>query len=401
MWGVKPHAYLRKGGTMVSFSDRVKGVVWGTAFGDALGAVVEKLTRAEIKEKYGRVETTKLDWWKADWSDADRLGRMRGSGIITDDTLMTLALMNVYATERRHLDAYDMANEFVKEIAFRPRYIPELGKEALIMDRLFYPEKHIFNRHVLANCEPREGGYGNMVNCGAAMYIAPIGVVNAGNPKAAYDEAILFASGHQVSYGLEAAGVLASCVAKAFEPDVTVDDIVETALRYAKDGTKRAIEHLCKVAVTMRGQKDDKDEVVRQFHEAIAPYSPMGDDVARNINKVGIPSNHYTPSRLFSIEELPIALAYIVLHEGDFLEAIKDGVSSGRDTDSIGVMIGAILGAMQGVQVIPADEIEQIEKVNKQSIERNVEHFTEVAAEIIRTDLGQNERRQQQLKTIL
>ena len=96
---------------------------------------------------------------------------MRGEGIVTDDTLMTLALMNVYCIERRHLDAYDLANEFVKEISFRPKYIPEFGKEAMVMDSLFYPEKHIFNRHVLANCEPREGGYGNMVNCGAAMYI--------------------------------------------------------------------------------------------------------------------------------------------------------------------------------------------------------------------------------------
>src|SRR5690606_15354167 len=125
--------------------------------------------------------------------------RMRGEGIVTDDTLMTLALMRVYGTERRHLDAYDMGNEFVKEIAFRNVYVPELGRETTILERLFYPEKYIFIRHVLANCEPREGGIGNMVNCGAAMYIAPVGVVNAGDPKAAYDEAILFVMGHQSS----------------------------------------------------------------------------------------------------------------------------------------------------------------------------------------------------------
>ena len=34
-----------------------------------------------------------------------------------------------------------------------------------------------------------------MINCGAAMYIAPIGIVNACNPKAAYDEAISFCTG--------------------------------------------------------------------------------------------------------------------------------------------------------------------------------------------------------------
>ncbi|ULL13840.1 ADP-ribosylglycohydrolase family protein [Paenibacillus sp. H1-7] len=385
---------------MISFADRVKGVVFGTAFGDAMGAVVEKMTYSQIKEKYGRVETTRTKWWKADWPETARLGRMRGQGIITDDTLMTLALMNVYCTERRHLDAYDMANEFVKEIGFRPRYIPELGREALILDRLFYPEKHIFNRHVLANCEPREGGYGNMVNCGAAMYIAPVGVVNACNPKAAYDEAILFASGHQISYGLEAAGVLACCVAKAFEPGVNVQDIVDTALRYAKDGTKRAIQDLCEKAMELRPVKQERDRVVQAFHEAIARYSPMGDDVNRSMDKLGIPSNHYTPSRLFSIEELPMALAYIVLHDGDLLEAVKDGVSSGRDTDSIGVMIGAILGAMHGVAAIPADEISTLEEANKQDMDTQCSRFIEAAAAILKEDLEFSERRQQQLRSI-
>ncbi|KPV60972.1 crystallin [Paenibacillus sp. A3] len=383
---------------MLSFADRVKGVVFGTAYGDAMGAVVEKMTYGQIKEKYGRVETTKTKWWKADWPETARLGRMRGQGIVTDDTLMTLALMNVYCTERRHLDAYDMANEFVKEIAFRPRYIPEFGREALILDRLFYPEKHIFNRHVLANCEPREGGYGNMVNCGAAMYIAPVGIVNACNPKGAYDEAILFASGHQISYGLEAAGVMASCVAKAFEPGVTVHDVAETAVYYAKDGTKRAIYALCEKALLLQADKADRDKVVHALHEVMAVYSPMRDDVNRSIDKVGIPSNHYTPSRLFSIEELPLALAYMVLHDGDFLEAVKDGVSSGRDTDSIGVMIGAILGAMQGARAIPVDEIAVLEEVNKQDMAGSCDRFTEAAAAIIQEDLELNSKRQKFLE---
>lgn len=386
---------------MISFADRVKGVVYGTAYGDAMGAVVEKMTFQAIHEKYGRVETAMTKWWKADWPETARLGRMRGQGIVTDDTLMTLALMNVYCTEQRHLDAYDVANEFVKEIAFRPRYIPELGKEALILDRLFYPEKHIFNRHVLANCEPREGGYGNMVNCGAAMYIAPVGIVNACNPKGAYDEAILFASGHQVSYGLEAAGVMACCVAKAFEPSASVADVADTALRYAKDGTKRAIYDLCETASTLKSVKEDREQVVRRFHEAIGSYSPMGDDVNRSIDKVGIPSNHYTPSRLFSIEELPLALAYIVLHDGDLQEAVKDGVSSGRDTDSIGVMIGAILGALHGVQAIPGEEITVLEEVNKQDIEQHCSRFIKAAESIIQQDLAVNCLRQRQLLSIM
>src|SRR4030095_15641603 len=117
-----------------------------------------------------------------------------------------------------------------------PRYIPEMEREALLVERLFYPVKWIYQRHQLSSVDPRQGGVGNMVNCGAAMYIAPIGVANACDPKAAYDEAIAFASGHQQSFGLEAAGVLAAAVAAAFVPGTTLDTVIKETLAVAKDG---------------------------------------------------------------------------------------------------------------------------------------------------------------------
>jgi ADP-ribosylglycohydrolase len=380
---------------MSDFRDRVRGVVAGVALGDAMGAPVEKLTFAQIRRQYGKVESIMTRWYKADWDAEARLGRMRGEGIVTDDTLMTLALMRVYGTERRHLDAYDMGNEFVKEIAFRNVYVPELGRETTILERLFYPEKYIFIRHVLANCEPREGGIGNMVNCGAAMYIAPVGVVNAGDPKAAYDEAILFAMGHQSSYGLEAAGVLAACVAKAMEPGCTVREVLDAALALAKDGTRLAIEACLDAADRLKKQGSwSHEEAVGRLHEALLPYSPMGDDVHRHIDKVGKPSNHYAPSRLGSIEELPMALAFIHLHDGALYPAMSDGVSSGRDTDSIGVMIGAILGAMHGVRAIRREDLEQLDRANRFDLMAASDAFAEVAREIIRRDLDKLKRRE-------
>jgi ADP-ribosylglycohydrolase len=376
---------------MVNFVDRVKGVLISTALGDALGAPVEKLSYQEIKETYGRVESLKTKWYKEDLGYDAHKGKKRGNGIVTDDTLMTLALCNVYNIEKRHLDAYDMANEFVKEMAFRKRYIPEFDREDMIIERLFYPEKHIFLRHTLANCEPREGGYGNMINCGAAMYIAPVGIVNAGNPKAAYDEAILFAMGHQTSYGLEAAGVLAACVAKAFVPGVTVEEIVKTAIEFAKDGTKEAIVAVTNAAKELKGKNASIDEVVATFHEAILPYSPMGDDVSRKMEKVGVPSNHYTPSRLGSIEELPIALGFILYNDGAYYQSIYDGINSGRDTDSIGVMIGVILGAMYGTAVIDAEDISLLESSNRLQFTTISENFADSAEAIIKNDLAKAE----------
>lgn len=372
----------------MTFEERVKAVFISTAYGDALGATIEKLSRTEIREQYGYVTSLETDWYKDKLGTDATLGKQRGHGIATDDTLMTLALCRVYETERRHLDAYDVANEFVKEIAFRKTFIPEFQREGLIIDRLFYPEKHIFLRHTLANCEPREGGLGNMVNCGAAMYIAPIGIVNAGNPLAAYNEAILFASGHQVSYGLEAAGVLAACVAKAFEPNVTVDEIIETALALAKDGTKAAIEAVVARAKALKEDDVSYEQVVAALHEAIAPFSPMGDDVHRKLEKVGVPSNHYTPSRLFSIEELPLALAFIIYNDGAYAKSIQDGINSGRDTDSIGVMVGVILGALHGMKDVVEADVALLAHANRIDFDDVSTRFAQVAKDIIARDIA-------------
>ena len=368
---------------LTQFKDKARAVLYSTAYGDALGAPVEKLTHEEIKAKYGRVTTINTEWYKSSWKDNPR---RRGNGIVTDDTLMTIALMNIYNENQRHLDAWDMAKGMVKEIAFKKIYIPEMDREDFLIERLFYPEKWIFIRSALVNACPREGGIGNMINCGAAMYIAPIGIVNACNPKAAYDEAINFASGHQASYGLEAAGVLAACVAKAFEYKATVNYIIETAISVSKDGTKLAIQDICEKAVALKKQKHDRDLIVAEFHKILKSYSPMGDDVNRKVEKLGIPTDHYTPSRIFSIEELPIALGYIVLHDGDFDEAITDGINSGRDTDSIGVMVGVILGALHGMSVMKSADMKQLSSINKINFDEVSEKFSDTAVSIIKND---------------
>ena len=376
-----------------TFRGRVRAMMFGVAMGDALGAPVEKLSAAAIRDRYGRVESLHTRWHKMDWPVEQRNGRVRGDGIVTDDTLMTLALCNIYGETGRHLDAWDMADGMVRQIAWEPRWIPELQREAILLERLFYPEKWIFQRHQLTSCDPRQGGIGNMVNCGAAMYIAPIGAVNATNPRGAYDEAIAFASGHQESYGLEAAGVLAAAVAAAFVPDATIDSVVETALNLAKDGTKRAIADICEIAHSLRGQAIDHATIVDRFHAAIAPYSPMGDDVNHSAAKVGRLTDAYQPSRLRAIEELPLALGFCLVNDGHFRKSIADGINSGRDTDSIGVMSGAILGALHGEEVVDAADLNQLNTANRLDLMTAADAFAATASRIITADLTAAQQR--------
>lgn len=383
-----------------SFQSRVRALVYGVAFGDALGAPVEKLSAREIQERHGRVTSFDTEWHRAAEDTVARGGRVRGSGIVTDDTLMTLCLMEVYGEVGRHLDAWDMAGPMVRRIAWQPRWIPEMGRETVLIERLFYPEKWIFHRLQLAGCDPRQGGVGNMVNCGAAMYAAPIGVVNACDPRAAYDEAIAFASGHQQSYGLEAAGVMAACVAAAFAPDATIDGIVDTALGLAKDGTHDAIMDVVKVARRLRGTAFDHAGVVEDLQARLARYSPMGDDLRHGPEKAGRASAAYQPSRVMAIEELPLALAFATLRDGDFRVSVEDGVSSGRDTDSIGVMAGALLGALHGEAVVEPAVLAQLDEANRLDLMGVADAFAAVAAGIVQGQERAAELRHHQRRSL-
>lgn len=378
-----------KGGS--ALRGRVRAVVHGVAYGDAMGAPVEKLSAAEIRERYGRVTSLRTKWHRDGQSEAARNGRVRGNGIVTDDTAMTLGLMRIYQRELRHLDAWDMGDGMVREITWERLWVPELQREAPLIERLFYPEKWIFQRHQLSGCDPRQGGVGNMVNCGAAMYIAPVGVVNAGDPKAAYDEAINFAMGHQQSYGLEAAGVLAGAIAQAFVPDTTVDDIVRVAHDLAHDGTRTAIAAIVEAAEDLRQKGADADEVTDVFHKIIAQFSVMGDDLVHTPEKAGRATDAYQPSRLLSIEELPLALGFCITTAGDFKQAVEDGINSGRDTDSIGVMAGAVLGALHGERVIDPEDAALLDESNRLDLTALSDRFTDTVTDIHTADAARAE----------
>jgi ADP-ribosylglycohydrolase len=370
----------------LSLRGRVRALLHGVALGDALGAPVEKLSAGEIRARYGRVSSLDTQWHRMSQPESARNGRVRGGGIVTDDTLMTLCLMNIYVAERRHLDAWDMAAGMVREIAWTPRWVPELQRETMLIDRLFYPEKWIFQRLQLSAADPRQGGIGNMVNCGAAMYIAPIGAANACDPRAAYDEAIAFASGHQQSFGLEAAGVMAAAVAAAFVPDTSIDDVVDAALALAKDGTRKAIADIAEAARELKRQGKDHAAITDRFHQIIGAYSPMGDDVNHSAAKAGVPTDAYQPSRLNAIEELPLALGFAIVNGAQFRASIEDGINSGRDTDSIGVMAGAILGALHGEAAIIESDRLQLDSANRFELNAAADRFTDALIEIIAAD---------------
>lgn len=336
---------------MTPLDDKATGCVAGAAVGDALGGATEGWTPEQIVTRYGGPVEGIVPPYNADWRNARPIAPYhKGDGHITDDTLMTHALIRVYEQAGGHLDAYSMAELLVPELMGERVWIPELEAEALPLQRIFLAEKWIVARLHYGHVDPREAGVGNIVNCGAAMYVAPVGIVNAGDPDAAYAEAIDLAGAHQSSYGREAAGVMAAAVAEAMRPGATVDTVIATSLRLAKDGTKAAIDAVCSRARD-HGHWDGSFASLR---EAMRPF----DTVADTYRDQGLGARR--PSRVHSIEELPLALGFLVIAKGDFRETVLGGVNYGRDADSIASMGGAIAGALGGLASVPAEWVSQV-----------------------------------------
>jgi ADP-ribosylglycohydrolase len=338
-------------GLSTSLADRFAGCVVGGAIGDGLGTSTEGRTPEAIIERFGgRVE----DFVPPFAPKPD--GRHKGDGNVSDDTLMVMALIRAYLAKGGQLDAHDMATYLLPEIVDKPTWIPEYKREQPLIERLFYPEKYLLIRLRLATVNPREAGIGNMVNCGAAMYAAPVGMMNAGDPDRAYDRAVNIFSAHQYSYGLEAAALMAACIAEALRPNATIESVVETALRLAKDGTRTALE-----AVIQAARTAPKDEAAMQKHlrAAMEPYDTVKGGV-QEFERAGA-----FPSQLHAIEEVPLALAYLLIGQGDFTWTVLGAINYGRDSDSIAEMSGAILGAMLGKSGLPERWAREIGERNR------------------------------------
>jgi ADP-ribosylglycohydrolase len=336
--------------------DKSVGVLTGAAVGDALGGAAEGATPEAILARYGGPIEGIVPPFNVDWRNARPIAPYhKGDGHITDDTLMTMALVEVYATLRDHLDAYSIAEHLVPLLIGEKRWIPEFESEGLLLHRIFLAEKWLVTRLHYGHVDPREAGVGNIVNCGAAMYIAPVGIANAGSPDTAYGEAIDLAGAHQSSYGREAAGVLAAAVAEAMTPGATVESVVETALRLSRDGTRSAIEAVVDVA----RRRPDAATAGPALRAAIAPFDTVGLDYRA-------PSmDARRPSRTKAIEELPIALGLLVAARGDYRSAVLAAVNYGRDSDSIASMAGALAGALSGANGVPAEWVDAVSAASR------------------------------------
>jgi len=176
---------------------------------------------------------------------------------------------------------------------------------------------------------PPLSGRDNVLNYddGAAMRIAPIGIVCAGDPARAAAMAEIESQISHYADGIWAAQAVAASVAVAMA-NGTTDEIIEAGLRQIPTDSwlgramARAM-HICEQARDVEGAWE-------RLHTEL-----------------------WTPIHSASPEAIPQIYALFRLTDGDFRKGLFWGGNFGRDADTIAAVIGALSGAKHGRSAIP------------------------------------------------
>ncbi len=186
---------------------------------------------------------------------------------------------------------------------------------------------------------PPYSGRDNVMNNddGAAMRIAPIGILCAGDPERAIALAEIESQISHDRDGIWAAQAVAAAIAVAMV-DGTPDEILAAARRPIPSDSwlGRAMARTDAIC-------DDADGVIE------VAWERLHDEL-------------WTPVHSVSPEAIPQALAVFRLTQGDFKRGMFWACNFGRDADTIGAIVGALTGARHGFDVIPSDWVERVRR---------------------------------------
>jgi ADP-ribosylglycohydrolase len=191
---------------------------------------------------------------------------------------------------------------------------------------------------------------------GAAMRIAPAGLVHPGDIEAAVQLAwITSRPTHDTQIAAAGAGAIAAGVAHALMPGADVFSVVRACLEGARLGEALGIR---------AGRHVPGPNIARRIELAIEEALRASDllDAIRRIEaSVG--------NSVMMVESAPAAVGVFVAAAGNVLDTVAAGASIGNDSDTVAAMAGSLAGALRGIGGVPADMFATVKAVNDEDIE--------------------------------
>ena len=317
---------------------RAHGALAGLALGDALGMPTQAMSPEQIRAVYGRI-TGLVD---GDASQPYAPGMPAGS--VTDDTEQALLIASLLlrgrasSSGRVALNAVEFAHALLawEDSMIRRGSLDLLG-----------PSTKAALERVRAGEDPLTVGGEGTTN-GAAMRVTPIGIAVSTEDPEAFAEAVWSSCRvtHATRQGFQSAALVAAAVSMGID---------------AARSTSPNLRGLLWKAVTYvdslpeRGAWTPDPDVVAATRRAMQlAANPASSSLECLVEQVG--------TSVASAHAIPMAFALLARDPSP--RALLDAANLGGDTDTIGAIAGAILGAAFGVEVLPADSLSMIEEVS-------------------------------------
>ena len=314
---------------------RAYGALAGLALGDALGMPTQAMSPEQIRAVYGRI-TGLVD---GDASQPYAPGMPAGS--VTDDTEQALLIASLLvrgrgtSSGRVALDAGEFAHAL---LAWEDSMIQRGSLD------LLGPSTKAALERVRAGEDPLTVGGAGTTN-GAAMRVTPIGIAMPTVDPEAFADAVWSScqATHATRQGFQSAALVAAAVSfgidAARSPSLDLRSLLWKALSYVD-------------SLPERGAWTPDPDVVAATRRAMQLVAnPASSSLECLVEQVG--------TSVASAQAIPMAFALLARDPSP--QALLDAANIGGDTDTIGAIAGAILGAALGFEVFVGRGLAQVE----------------------------------------
>jgi ADP-ribosylglycohydrolase len=340
------------------FYDRVLGCLTAASMGDAMGSATEQWATHEIVARYGapirEFHVPPPDSWSAGNKAAE----------LTDDASMMFALAEAIVGAGGTLTTEQWVQALLHWADTSPM-ARMMGPSTSAVVQALREGRDPANVGTVYNTRRQVTRMGS--TNGAAMRIAPAGLIHPGDVEGAVHEALVSClPTHNTHIGISAAAAIAAGVAEAITPGAGVYSVARACVRGARLGEELGIRQARWIA---------GPSVPRRIELAISL-------AARAQSFMGALEllRDYLGCSVAAAESVPVAIGLFVYAGGDPLESVAGGANIGDDTDTIACMAGALAGALSGFRAIPPDLYRTLRAANDVDIEQIASGLAEVAA---------------------
>lgn len=347
----------RERATRGSLQNHILGGLMGAALGDALGAATEQHQIDEIIEAHGGLLRELIP------PPVDTFSHSDVAGLVTDDCSQMFTLAQAIIDADGDLDANSWLQALLRWSQTSPMRHQMGPTTRPLLEALARGESgdHI---GVVGSSTRKLTSMG--ATNGAAMRVAPAGLVHPGDVEAAVELAwVTCQPTHDTQIAAAAAGAIAAGVATALVPDADVFRVVSGALEGARLGQALG---------KREGRFVAGPNVHRRMEMAVneALRADSFEDALRRIEAT-------VGNSVMAAESVPAAVGIFVAAGGDTLACAVGGANIGNDTDTIAAMAGAMGGALQGYDALPADKMATIREANDEDISALAAGLTDIA----------------------